>query len=38
MVSAMFCQKVVDRKTIEEQMGMSGLRETYRWVSNSEYG
>ena len=37
MVRVMCGQKVVDRKTTEEQMDMSGLRKTYRPVSNSEW-
>ena len=35
MVRAMYGQKVVDRKTTEEQMDMLGLRKT-RPVNNSE--
>ena len=31
MVRAMCGQKVVDRKTTEEQMSMLGLRETIDW-------
>ena len=35
-VRAMCVQKIVDRKTTEEQMDMLGLEENYRPVSNSE--
>ena len=37
MVRAMCDQKVVDRKTTEEQTGMLGMMENYRPVSNSEW-
>ena len=33
MVRAMCGQKVVDRKTTEEQMGMLGLKETINWLA-----
>ena len=37
MVRAMCGQKVVDRKTTEEQMDMLGVEGNYRPVSNSEW-
>ena len=36
-VRAMCGQKVVDRKTTEEQMDMLGVEGNYRQVSNSEW-
>ena len=33
MVRVMFSQKVVDRKTIEEQMDMLRLRKTMDWIA-----
>ena len=37
MVRAMCGQKVVDRKTTEEQMDIVGVEGNYRPVSNSEW-
>ena len=37
MVRAMCGQKVVDRKTTEEQMDMLGLKETINRLGNSEW-
>ena len=35
MVRAMCSQKVVDRKTTEEQMDMLGLKETIDWSATT---
>ena len=35
MVRAMCCQKVVDRKTTEEQTDMLGLKETIDWLTTA---
>ena len=37
MVRAMCGQKVVNKKTAEEEMDMLGVEENYRPVSNSEW-
>ena len=35
MVRAMCCQKVVDQKTIEEQMDMLRLKKTIDWLTTA---